>query len=84
MRKERMFAIVFLIMALVAVVTLPQGFAKTKNFGNRPTLTPVPIKSPSKSPIGPHQSGNGVLLQGSSLLSNHLGVLDFATPLVNT
>ena len=41
MRKARMFPMIFLIMVLVAVLTLPQGFAK--NFANGPTWVNVPI-----------------------------------------
>lgn len=41
MRKERMFTILVLMLGLVSVITLPQGFAK--NFVNGPTVVNVPI-----------------------------------------
>lgn len=90
MRKQKMFPMLFLIMVLVVVLTLPQGFA-TKNFGNRPTPIVRPIHQ--QSPPITHQSGNGLLVLSNSLPSNHLDVLEFkdgsgsvafATPLVNT
>ena len=86
MRKERMFAMVLLIMVLVAVVALPQGFAKTKirtkNFGNRPQMTPIPSSTPSHAPVIPHPLGISVPQQSNGLLSYHLGALEFASPLV--
>ena len=90
MRKEKIVPMIFLIMVLAVVLTLPQGSA-TKNFGNKPSIPP-PRPSPT-SPIAPHQSGNGLLVLSNSLPSNHLEGLEFkdgsvnvafTTPLVNT
>jgi hypothetical protein len=73
MRKERMVAMMFLVVVLAGVLALPQGFAKTKvmtkNFGNRPQLVPAPVKTPAKSPITTHQSGSGLLVS-NGLQSN--------------
>lgn len=93
MRKERMLTMIFLVMFLVTVLTLPQGFAKTKitkSFGNRPS-PPLPVHHQS-SPITNHQSGSGLLVLSNSLPSNHQDVLEFtdgsdnvtfATPILN-
>jgi hypothetical protein len=71
MRKERMVAMLFLIVVLAGVLALPQGFAKTKvtkvgtkNFGNRPTKSVVSVPTPPP-PITTHQSRNGLLGQSS-------------------
>jgi hypothetical protein len=77
MRKERMVPMILLIIVLVAIVTLPQGFARTKNFGNRPTPVPHLVHQQS-APITTKQSGNSLLVLGNSLPSN----VAFATPLV--
>jgi len=78
MRKEKLVPMILLIMVLVAVVTLPQGFAKTKNFGNRPTPAPHPVPQQSP-PITTKQSGNGLLILSNSIPSN----VAFATPPVS-
>jgi hypothetical protein len=74
-----MFPMIFLIMVLVAVLALPQGFAATKaitkNFGNRPTPIVRPVHQ--QSPTTPHQSGNGLLVLSNSLPSNYQDVLEF-------
>jgi hypothetical protein len=90
MRKERMFPMIFLVMFLVAVVALPQGFAKgTKSFGNRP-VPPLPVHH--QASIATHQSVNGLLVLSNSLPSSHQDLLEFtddsgiaafATPLLN-
>jgi len=80
MGKEKIVAMMFLIVVLAGVLALPQGFA-TKNFGNRPT--PITRPTPRQSPVITHQSGSGLLGQGSDLPSNHLegsGNVAFATP----
>jgi hypothetical protein len=78
MRKEKIIPMISLVMFLVAVLALPQGFAKTtitKGFGNRPS-PPVPVRHQS-SPVNAHQSGNGLLTLSNNLLNNHQYALEF-------
>jgi len=78
MRKERMLTLMAVIVVLVTVVTLPQGFAKThltKGFGNRPS-PPVPVRHQS-SPIITHQSGNGLLDLSNNPPNNQQYALEF-------
>jgi len=78
MRKERIIPMMFLVIALVGVLTLPQGFAKlTSNHGtggNRQTPLPsflhyyaMRLQHPTQTKTYAQQSGNGLPLQASDL-----------------
>jgi len=84
MRKEKMFPMMFLVIVLVGVLTLPQGFASVPKVnkvgigGNRQTPLPSTLHSiamalkQSKTKTYAQQSGNGLPIQGSGLPSNRL------------
>jgi len=83
MRKERIIPMMFLVIALVGVLTLPQGFAKGNQGtgGNRQTPLAIFLHAyamrlqldrshPTKTYA--QQSGNGLPPQGTGLPNNHL------------
>ena len=81
MRKDRMVPMMLLVIVLVGVLTLPQGFAKvTKNYyGNKQTPLPswthaytMRLKHSYQTKTYAPESGNGLPIQGSGLPSNHL------------
>jgi hypothetical protein len=80
MRKERIVPMMFLVIVLVGVLTLPQGFAtfpKVGIGGNRQTplastLKTIAIAHSIKRTTSTQQSGNGLPIQGNGLPSNRL------------
>ena len=83
MRKERIVPMMFLVIVLVGVLTLPQGFASVPKFnkvgigGNRQTplastLKTIAIAHSIKRTTSTQQSGNGLPIQGNGLPSNRL------------
>jgi len=87
MSKERMVPIMFLVIVLVGVLTLPQGFAafkpnvKTK-YGNKQIPLPSFLhtyairlrleQQHSTKTTYAQQSGSGLPIQAGSLPSNHI------------
>ena len=80
MRKERIVPMMFLVIVLVGVLTLPQGFAAFKKVGiggNRQTplsstLKTIAIAHSIKRTTSTQQSGSGLPIQGSGLPSNRI------------
>ncbi|HXZ90912.1 MAG TPA: hypothetical protein VEG61_07605 [Candidatus Dormibacteraeota bacterium] len=79
MRKERIVPMMLLVIVLVGVLTLPQGFASKNYYGNKQTplasflhYYAARLQHPTQTKTYAQQSGNGLPVQASGLPSNHL------------